>query len=99
MKQKLTLMQIKKIVEKTFFAMIYLHAKNIVHSFLNSTSLYICRDWKVKLGNFEYAHKGGEPYSKQRVSVAVEEFHFPYLAPELHSNTEAIPTKACDMYR
>jgi Protein tyrosine kinase. len=99
LKQKLTLMQIKKIVERTFFALLFLHAKNIVHNFLNSTSLYISRDWKVKIGNFEYAHQEEKPYYKQRVSVAVEEFHFPYLAPELHSNKETIPNRACDMYR
>ena len=91
---------IKLLTEGILLAMEYLSVKKITHNFLNSTSVFINRGYLPKLGNFEYAHHsyGGES-NKRNYTVAAEEFHFPYMAPELHRDETAIPNSSSDMYR
>lgn len=101
MKRALSLKLIKLLTDGILLAMEYLSYKNITHNFINSTSVYINRGFLPKLGNFEYAFSrhGGEPVTKRKYTLAAEEFHFPYMAPELHRDEKWIAGSSSDMYR
>ena len=100
-KRALSLKLIKLLTEGILLAMEYLSSKQITHNFMNSTSVYISKGYLPKLGNFEYAFSkyGGEPVKQRKYTLAAEEFHFPYMAPELHRDEKQIADSSSDMYR
>ena len=101
MKCALSMKLIKLVTDGILLAMEYLSSKNITHNFMNSTSVYINRGFLPKLGNFEYAFSrhGGEHVTQRKYTLAAEEFHFPYMAPELHRDEKWIADNSSDMYR
>lgn len=79
-------------------AMVYLHAKDIVHCYINSFSVLVKDKCKAKLGNLEHAHKIDEKTDAKEtgeVSHLLEQN--PWMcAQQLNGN---IATKAGDIYR
>lgn len=100
-KRTLSLKLVKLLIEGILLAMEYLSSKNIVHNFVNSTSVYINRGYLPKLGNFEYAFSryDGEPIKQRKYTMTANEFHFPYIAPELHKDETQVANSSSDMYR
>ena len=98
-KKALSLKLIKLVTEGILLGMQYLSAKRVTHNFINSTSVYISRGYLPKLGNFEYAHREGDPANSVNYTLSAEEFHFPYMAPELHRDDKTMPNIASDIYR
>ena len=66
----------------------FLHKNSIIHNYLNSKSIYISFNWKVKIGNFEFSSKTTATVDVTPTFDVKSSYHISYTAPEAINQRE-----------
>lgn len=75
------------ILVQSIQACLFLHGRGLVHNFINSTSIFITKDWCVKLGNMEYA--SSNITQTKEMFPDDRKYQLKYMAPETVSISSA----------
>ena len=75
----------------------FLHKNSIIHNYLNSKSIYISYNWKVKIGNFEFSSKTTGTVDVKPTFDVKSSYHISYAAPEAINQREF--SYVTDIYR